>query len=291
MIESRFEDDPSENARMCLALAPDHCLTCGDFHLGAIMRRSTLAPELRIADEAEFRIATVQAIETIRAKTANMRVLIVGSTDTGLYISLLNAASAAGGDDYARKLSVTLVDQCETPLEICRRYAASNGLVLDAVRSNLIDFTPEKAFQLVIMHGVLTFFPEAHRLDYMRHVRGWMAPEGRLVSSVQSGRKVGSGEPQERILHALANLQRFMDEAGIHGPEATQLRDRLVRGMEGRQDQPELFSDEEEAVSFYRHAGFRVKSLLFIANRHRKAGGLRRRYSDRSIAVCSPDVA
>ena len=144
-----------------------------------------------------------------------IRVLIAGSTDTGLYTSLLNAAAAAGGAAFARSLSVTLVDQCETPLEICRRYARTNGLQLETVRSDLAGHEPETQFDMIVMHGVLTFFPEADRLGYMRRVAAWLAPQGALVSSVQFGERVGADEPSERIAQALDNLQAFLDEEDV----------------------------------------------------------------------------
>jgi hypothetical protein len=57
--------------------------------------------------------------------------------------------------------------------------------------------------------------------------------------------------------------------------------------MESRQIHAELFADRDEALAFYREAGFLVGSLRVIDNGMRTTIGLRRRYSERSIAICS----
>ncbi len=103
-----FKDDPAQSARMCLELAPSHCSSCLDFHLSSIMRRSTLPLEKRMADADEFGAAISLALAGILSRHALVRVLIAGSTDTGLYVCLLNAALAAGVDP-GEHLAVVLV--------------------------------------------------------------------------------------------------------------------------------------------------------------------------------------
>lgn len=282
-----FKDDPAQSARMCLELAPSHCSSCLDFHLSSIMRRSTLPLEKRMADADEFGAAISLALAGILSRHALVRVLIAGSTDTGLYVCLLNAALAAGVDP-GEHLAVVLVDQCETPLEICRRFAAGNGLVLDTVRAELSHYSPDQPVDLLIMHGVLTFFPPGKRTAFLRHAREWLAPAGLLISSAQHGQRSGEGEAQERIDHALGNLKRFADEAGIYSAdEILALQDRVRHGMNSRQTHADLFAGKDEAIAFYEAAGLKVESLEFIDNRARTTAGLRRRYSERSIATCS----
>ncbi len=251
------------------------------------MRRSTLPLEKRMADADEFGAAISLALAGILSRHALVRVLIAGSTDTGLYVCLLNAALAAGVDP-GEHLVVVLVDQCETPLEICRRFAAGNGLVLDTVRAELSHYSPDQQVDLVIMHGVLTFFPPGKRTAFLRHAREWLAPDGLLISSAQHGERAGEGEAQERIDHALGNLKRFAEEAGTYSAdEILALQNRVRHGMDSRHTHAELFCGKQEAIVFYEAAGFLVDSLEFIDNRTRTTAGLRRRYSERSIATCS----
>jgi SAM-dependent methyltransferase len=287
LTSTQFADDPAQNARICLDLAPSHCSSCRDFHLSAIMRRSTLPVDKRLADADEFGAAVSLALANVRSRQPRVRVLIAGSTDTGLYVGLLNAALAAGADPGAH-LDVTLVDQCETPLEICRRFAAGNGLALDTVRADLFHYSPDQPVDLAIMHGVLTFFPPGERPAFLRHAGDWLAPAGLLISSAQHGQRSGEGEAQERIDHALGNLKRFADEAGIYSAgEILALQDRVRHGMNSRQTHADLFAGKDEAIAFYEAAGLKVESLEFIDNRARTTAGLRRRYSERSIATCS----
>jgi len=287
MVVSAFKDDPAENARLCLRLALRHCQSCNDFHLGAIMRRAGLPADKRVADAEEFRAAMSHALARLGNRTAAIRVLIAGSTDTGLYVELLNAALAAGANP-SKQLCVVIVDQCETPLELCRRLAADNNLVVETIRANLSTYSPDEPFDLVIMHGVLTFFSAGDRNSFLRHAREWLAPDGLLISSAQHGERSGKGEAQERIDHALGNLQRFIDEAGGYSAsEIDELRNRVRNGMRSRQVHAELFAGKDEASAFYEAAGLIVESLQFIDNRARTTAGLRRRYSERSIAICS----
>ncbi|MBU2193468.1 MAG: class I SAM-dependent methyltransferase [Alphaproteobacteria bacterium] len=287
MTARLFADDPRQNARLCLTIAPAHCSSCGDFHLASIMRRASLLPEERIFDDAEFGAAMAEVLGRLGNEKGAIRVLIAGSTDTGLYTSLLNAAAAAGGEAFARSLSVTLVDQCGTPLEICRRYARANGLQLETVLSDLAGHEPETAFDMIVMHGVLTFFPEAERLAYMRRVAAWLAPQGALISSVQFGEKVGADEPSKRIAQALENLQVLLDEAGGYPQEfARDMGQRVERGLRDRHGHRNPFPDREAVRSFYGSTGLEVQSLDIVGERN--DGGPKRRYSGRSIAVCGP---
>lgn len=58
----------------------------------AIMRRSTLPANKRVADAHEFGAAVTTTLTGLREGRDTIRVLIAGFTDTGLYVDLVNAA-------------------------------------------------------------------------------------------------------------------------------------------------------------------------------------------------------
>ena len=66
------------------------------------------------------------------------RVLIAAAADTGLLATVARAGSGLDPD-------ITVVDRCETPLELCRRYASERSLpvqtqIADLTALDLADF-------------------------------------------------------------------------------------------------------------------------------------------------------
>lgn len=286
-VADEFEEYPTKNAFMCLDMALRHCHGCSAYHLGAIMRRATLPPDRRTADHAEFNNAVSNALIPLIGSADPVKVVIGGTTDTGLYAGLLNAAFQAGGRDFARSLSVTIVDRCWTPLAICQRFAEKHQLKPQLQFLDFVDFHPIRSADLVLMHGVLSFFPAGERLAALRHVAGWLKAAGVMISSTQMGRRHADGEADQRIAHASANLERLMTEHGITDTQRRgDLKRHLAFGMAARDRHAELFVDIDGARQFYRDAGLTVESLTLIDNDRRSVHGLRRRYSARAIAFC-----
>lgn len=282
-----FPEDPAENARLCLELAPRHCHRCSNYHLGAIMRRATLPRNKKIADQSDFVKAISEALLPLLGSAKPAKVVIAGTTDTGLYTDVLNAAIKVGGPDFARSLSLTIVDRCQTPLTICGRFAEKHGLPPQLHCLDFIDFRPAQSVDLVLLHGVLSFFPKAERLATLDHMRSWLTTRGVMICSTQMGRRSGADETVKRTAHATANLEQFMTAHGMNNvQQRNDLRIRLASGMDARNRHADLFANEEEALRFYGDAGFAVDSLTWIDNEKRSVQGLQRRYSARAIATC-----
>lgn len=251
------------------------------------MRRATLPPDRRTADHAEFNTTVTDMLTPLARSVDPVRVIIGGTTDTGLYAGLLNAAVRAGGRDFARSLSVSIVDRCRTPLALCRRFADKHGLEPQLLRLDFADFKPNPPADLVLLHGVLSFFPAGERLATLRHIGTWLNAEGVMVCSTQMGCRHGDREAEQRIAHAAANLERLMAEHGIRDVQRrSDLKNSLVSGMAARNQHAELFADADGAARFYRDAGFTVETLTWIDNDKRSVQGLQRRYGARAIAIC-----
>lgn len=283
-----FPECPMANAEMCLKLAPRHCTACHGFHLSAIMRRATLPIDQRIGDFAEFQAATSQVLAQARSTSNPVRVIIGGTTDTGLYAGLLNAAVTVGGPGFARSLEVTIIDQCQTPLEICKSYARENDLHLTTIRADMAEFQPDAPVGLILMHGVLSFIPLTKRLSFLRHLGTWLTPDGRVISSTQMGHKRGTTEREARIDQALQNLKTVLaDSTDMDNIEAEMLERQLREGMLTRSQHADLFNTEEDAIRFYESADLSVESFTCVDTAKRAIHGLERRYSQRGLAVCS----
>lgn len=283
----QFLENPMANAQMCLQLAPLHCVACHGFHISSILRRTTLPVAQRISDYAEFQIASSRALLHAGNTSNPIRVIIGGTTDTGLYAGLLNAAVSVGGASFARSLDVTIIDQCQTPLEICKSYAQEYDLQPTIIRADMAEFQPDRPADLILLHGVLSFIPRTKRQFFLQHLAAWLLPGGALISSTQMGYKRGNAERKARIDQALDNLTTVLAEGnGMECTETETLRRQLKDGMLSRSQHAELFDTEETARAFYKSAGLTVESFTCINTANRAVQGLERRYSQRGLAVC-----
>lgn len=282
-----FPEDLMVNAQLCLRLASEHCSNCSGFHLSSIMRRATLPSNQRIADFAEFNQATSLILADLIKCKKSIHIVIGGTTDTCLYAGLLNSAAQVGGEEFARSLTVTIVDQCQTPLQICQNYASQHDLKPVIVQSDFLKADLVAQADLVLLHGVLSFFAAEKRHGYLRHISGWLTPDGVLLSSTQLGQKRGSEESNKRVAHGLSNLRKLMTENAIHDEEKRDvLEQQLTAGVLARNRHEELFANKDEAISFYENAGLEVETFLCIDNSDRAVDGLERRYQERGIARC-----
>lgn len=251
------------------------------------MRRVSLPPEQRIADQAEFSKAVGKALAPLIHLDGPVHVVICGAADTGLYAGLLNIASRVGGLPFARSLSVTIIDSCQTPLTLCHRFAEKHALRPQLLRSDILDFSHENGVDIVLLHGVLSFFPPEYRSNYMRHIATWLKADGVAVSSTQMGSRHGSREIDTRVAKATENLRGVMSRNGLDSDEERlELETSLKFGMAARNSHADLFGSAEEAIEFYQGSGLEVESFLQIDNDGRSVNGLERRYRARAIATC-----
>jgi hypothetical protein len=107
----RFNEDLRQLAAEAYNLARRQCGSCINFHL--------LWPYLRLAkasggdvDEPLFRGALTRLLSG-----CNQKVLIAGAADTGLLAVVARAADSCS--------EIIIVDRCDTPLELCRRFGMS----------------------------------------------------------------------------------------------------------------------------------------------------------------------
>lgn len=287
IAEERFGEDPVENARRCIDFAPIHCVACGDFHLRSILRRMSVNPAEKIGDSKDFNAMISLALERLRDDASKIRVVIVGSTDTGLLAQLMIAAALVGGVDFATNLNVTVLDQCRTPLEICKIYADKAGINLQTRQADFLSYDGAADFDLIVMHGVLPFFPAKLRLQYLSHIAGWLKPGGFLISSTHMGSKPDLTTGEKRAHLAISNLRELAATGPTMDAGATDaLVERLRSSLKARTSEAKVFADAGEATEFYRATGLKVVSLRVINNQPEHSGKPHRKYKSRCIALC-----
>ena len=110
-------------------------------------------------------------------------VLIAGAADTGILSAVAEGLHAEGGFEALRRTSITVIDQCDTPLTLCREFAQRHGLDVTTSQSDLMALEPSNEFDLVVMHSVLAFLPETERAAMLARVAEWLSDDGVILLS------------------------------------------------------------------------------------------------------------
>src|SRR5262249_10306073 len=122
----RYSEDIPQLAADSFELANRLCDTCTNYH--------ALWPYLRLVrgtNGAEHEAPLRESILAERIASGYRRILIAGAADSGVLALVVRAAR--GWD-----VSVTVLDRCATPLELCRRFADRWSLSVAAIRADLI---------------------------------------------------------------------------------------------------------------------------------------------------------
>jgi SAM-dependent methyltransferase len=256
-----FEEDVIGNLRTCITMAPQHCVACGDFHMSWALRR------FGFVDPKEwdgFREGIARGIADAHAKGRRPAILIAGAADTGILKTVVEAAHLAGGDAMVREIDVTVADICETPLEMCRNYAAQYGISLETVRTDIGSLAADGKFDVIAIHEVLAFFPPDERLDYMRRIVSWLRPDGVLVSwSLKSSGK-DRADKERRVAEKVAALEAFFAGEGHDlSAHADEMYQRVRRGSAAK-PKTRPFPNIEDVAAFHQSAGLEVLEELVL---------------------------
>src|SRR5262249_23235340 len=106
---------------------------------------------------------------------------------------------------------ITVIDRCQTPLELCRRFAAQWSLPVHAKRMDLTELDLED-FDVIYANSVLQFIPAERRVDVLARMKRALRPGGHLVCVFNAGGRIeGAVVPEYRGGYAewlLAELER-----------------------------------------------------------------------------------
>lgn len=101
-------------------------------------------------------------------------VLIAGAADAGL----LALVARAGANQL---VNILVLDICETPLELCRRFAGEWSLPTKTVRQDLLELDVGQKFDLILVHGTLHFISALGRVTALGRIQRALRDGGRLV--------------------------------------------------------------------------------------------------------------
>jgi hypothetical protein len=131
-------------------------------------------------------------------------VLVSGCADQSTLAHVLHAWRAAGAVP-----EVEIVDLCETPLAVCRRYAELEGAAVITHRSDILQFTPRRPFDVVCTHSFLTRFPVPQRPALLRKWESFLVPQGVVVTA----QRVRPSRSETLVRHSPEEAREFAARA------------------------------------------------------------------------------
>jgi hypothetical protein len=238
-------EDLRQLAAEAAAVARERCGQCQTHHMLWPLNRAA-----RVVSAADGgREDVVRAIAHY-AGTDRRRILIAGSSDTGVLCLAANAVSGPGAD-------FVVVDLCDTPLELCRRFATRWGLQVEThiLAAQEIEFTNE--FDIVIAHSLFQFVPTAKRLEVFTRFAAALKPGGVAIQVFNAGGRIEGVLADEHARDYPHMVLARFEQSGLPLPEPREkLLERLQfqslrrRQLEGAVAHPEEFEALMESAGF-----------------------------------------
>jgi SAM-dependent methyltransferase len=237
----------SDIAAQAYRLSDRLCGPCRDLH--------ALWPYIRLSRSStgvEFEGSRLaQNLRTLIAEDYR-DVLIAGSADTGLLTLVARAGIEYGVD-------IVVLDICETPLELCRRFAGEWSIPIRTLRKDLLDLDADQQFDLILVHGTLHFIAEAQRFTAVSRIWRALRREGRLALLFNTSQAVNIGA-DDKIHNEYADaVVSELKRQHIPLPDSEAMfRDRLSAHSRRRQLREGAFAAPSDVTLLLERAGFNV---------------------------------
>jgi SAM-dependent methyltransferase len=245
--DPRYAEDLPRLAAEAYELSGRLCGTCRDMHaLWTYIRLS------RASTGVEAQASNLEAQLTALFAGGRRHVLIAGSQDTGV---LALVARAGAGPE----MNITVLDICETPLELCRAFAKQWSLPIETVRQDLLDLDIQQRFDIVLVHGTLQYISADRRADVLARMQRAIRPGGRLVLLFNTSRSVAGEVAQESragygdwVIDELTRL-----DVALPDTDAV-FRERLNAHARRRELREGAFAEPGEVEALLNAAGFDI---------------------------------
>jgi len=251
----RFTEDLPQLAADAADSARRLCGPCQNFHL--------LWPYLRLAGATGGRAnaAPFTHAALIRLLSGGGKILIAGTADTGLLAAVARAAGS--------RAEIAVLDRCETPLVLCRRFAERWSLPIETLHADLMEFSVVSAFDIVLAHSLLQFIPADRRVDVLSRLRRSLRPNGRLAITFRTSGRIEGGLLSEYRVAYPKRLVEKLEQMNIALPEPREeFRRRLETYAEERRAREGALSDRADVERLIETAGFTIDEVVPLeANR------------------------
>lgn len=271
----RFIEDLPRIAAEAYELAGRLCGDCRELHAlwpyARLTRASTGVERHQSGLEAQLQAFFDQGLRDV---------LIAGAADSALLAHVARAGAQ-------HEIRIVVFDICDTPLELCRRFAQEWSLPVETVRQDLFELDVAHRFDVVLMHGTLNFIAADRHARVLRRIQRSMRPGGRLELLFNTGRPLAHVRAAETRAEYAAFILGELKRLGIPLPDREDaMRERLVVRAGERESRDIQFSKPDEVVSLARAAGFKVLSCAPTGTALAKpAGDLLAQFSKRRFTL------
>ena len=247
--DPRYIEDLPRIAADAYELAGRRCGDCRDLHglwpYARLTRASTGVEQHQSGLEAQLSTFFDLGLRDV---------LIAGAADSALLAHVARAGAR-------RDIRITVLDICDTPLELCRRFAKQWSLPVETVRQDLFDLDVTHRFDVVLMHGTLNLITAGRHVQVLRRIQRAMRPKGRLMLLFNTSRPPAAGQALETRAEYADFILSELKRLGIPLPDReAAMRERLVNRARERESRDAQFSTPGEVESQVKAAGFNVLS-------------------------------
>jgi hypothetical protein len=246
---SRFVEDLPRIAAEAYRLAVQRCDSCRDMH--------ALWTYLRLARASTGVETGGSGLESLLRRLfadARRKVLIAGSQGTGLMALVADASGDHGVD-------ITVLDRCDTPLEMCRRLAAEWALPVATLCKDLTELDLDGQFDVILVHGTLHYISPDEKPMVVRRLARALRLGGSLLIQFNVSRpasQISEGTGVDYADSVIAELGR--QDIPLPDDEAA-FRARLDAHARTRVRREGAFTEPGQLVSMMEAAGLAVESL------------------------------
>lgn len=182
------------------------------------------------------------------------KILVAGAADTGLLSLVLRAA-----DDFS--VDVTVLDVCDAPLELCRRWASRRSIRLETVKQDLADLGEWQAFDLVLVHGTLHFITAEERLNVLARIHSALRPRGRLILLFNTSKSSMIGKNDKFHVEYAQSVVKELRRLAISLPDTeSKFVRRLSDHSRQRQEREGAFANSDDARRLLEAAEFSISA-------------------------------
>ncbi len=249
--DGRISENLPQLAAEAFRLSRRLCGTCQNYH--------SLWTYQRIAGASGGDVGApeVSAVLGRLLSFPGREILIAGSADTGLLAVVLGFVQA--------DCRVVVLDQCETPLELCRRFSSRTAHEIVTLRSNLVDMPVEARFDVVLAHSLLQYIGVQHRLEVLSRMRRALRPDGSLVLVFRTSARIEGALLQEYREGYSTRVIEQLDVLNVPLPEPREAFRRQVEiYAEERRAREGAHTSLQEVEELIGAAGFKIQELCAI---------------------------
>jgi hypothetical protein len=226
-------EDLDHNIRRVLDYAPRHCNYCLNYHMIYTIRRS-IAGVGRVARDRDQLVARIG--ETIRARSGSsdpIDVVVVGVADSQILAICAHAAFIQGPELFAR-VRFTVLDRCDTPLQLCRDFGLRHGLPLETRTVDLVETREAFAGDIVVSHSLFNYVPLEHHVTVLSKIGGWLKPDGWLLFSASVRTQDLQSSIGERDDQATRRIRAALDSGALQIAEPREVFEARLKNREIR---------------------------------------------------------